>query len=86
MAERWEDKGMGYAELVAKLQSLPADKQAEVFDFVDFLALRCAPKEKNGKESPWSDADFSAFALKNALADQEDDPVVYDHKDLRERW
>jgi hypothetical protein len=31
---------MGYAELIEKLQNLPADKQFEVFDFVEFLASR----------------------------------------------
>ncbi|MDZ7855044.1 hypothetical protein [Sphaerotilus sp.] len=31
---------MGYADLIRTLQALPQDKQAEVFDFVDFLAAR----------------------------------------------
>ena len=32
---------MSYAELIEKrLQTLPDDKQAEVFDFVEFLAAR----------------------------------------------
>ena len=31
---------MGFAELIEKLQNLPAEKQAEVFDFVEFLAVR----------------------------------------------
>lgn len=31
---------MGYAELIETLKTLPQDKQAEVFDFVDFLARR----------------------------------------------
>lgn len=31
---------MGYADLIRTLQTLPQDKQAEVFDFVDFLAAR----------------------------------------------
>ncbi len=32
---------MGYAELISKLEALPREKQAEVFEFVDFLAERC---------------------------------------------
>lgn len=32
---------MGYAELINKLEALPRDKQAEVFEFVDFLSERC---------------------------------------------
>jgi lipoate synthase len=31
---------MGYADLISRLQVLPAAKQAEVFDFVEFLVQR----------------------------------------------
>lgn len=31
---------MGYAELIERLQTLPDAKQAEVFDFVEFLTHR----------------------------------------------
>ena len=31
---------MSYAQLIEKLQALPEAKQAEVFDFVEFLASR----------------------------------------------
>lgn len=31
---------MGYAELISKLESLPREKQAEVFEFVEFLSAR----------------------------------------------
>jgi hypothetical protein len=31
---------MSYAELIERLQMLPEAKQAEVFDFVEFLAAR----------------------------------------------
>ena len=31
---------MSYAELIERLQTLPEAKQAEVFDFVEFLANR----------------------------------------------
>lgn len=31
---------MVYAELIEKLQNLPEEKQAEVFDFVEFLAYQ----------------------------------------------
>lgn len=46
---------MGYAELIERLQSLPASKQAEVFDFVEFLAHRnqteSAPDQTLGQSS-----------------------------------
>ena len=32
---------MGYVELINKLETLPREKQAEVIEFVDFLAERC---------------------------------------------
>lgn len=37
---------MGYADLVNRMQVLPEEKQAEVFDFVEFLVQRnqVAPK------------------------------------------
>jgi hypothetical protein len=31
---------MGYADLISRLQALPEAKQAEVFDFVEFLVQR----------------------------------------------
>lgn len=31
---------MGYAELISKLEALPREKQAEVFEFVEFLLAR----------------------------------------------
>ena len=31
---------MGYADLISRMQILPEDKQAEVFDFVEFLVQR----------------------------------------------
>lgn len=41
---------MGYAELIKKLQTLPEDKQAEVFDFVEFLAARFAASKDAGRD------------------------------------
>lgn len=42
---------MGYAELIKRLQALPEAKQAEVFDFVEFLAAR-NQAERNDEHSP----------------------------------
>jgi hypothetical protein len=78
---------MGYAELIEKLQDLPADKQAEVFDFVEFLADRFG----KGKGTPfatgeWGDTEFSEFAMGQALRGMEDEPVLYTRNDLKEQW
>lgn len=79
---------MGYAELIEKIKALPKDKQDEVFDFVEFLASRVAASgagdKRDGEE--WSEADFAAFSMGQAMRGMEDDPVTYSRDDLRERW
>lgn len=37
---------MSHAELIRRLQSLPAAQQAEVYDFVEFLASRQAVAQR----------------------------------------
>lgn len=74
---------MGYAELIEKLKALPADKQAEVFDFVEFLAARCG---KDTTAGPWAERDFADFSLAQALRGLEDDPVTYTAADVKESW
>lgn len=76
---------MGYAELIKKLQALPEDKQAEVFDFVEFLSARVAAS-KEAKEEEWSESQFSKFSMNQAMRGMEDDPVTYSRDDLREVW
>ncbi len=79
---------MGYAELIEKLQALPEDKRAEVFDFVEFLASRFASSGATEKREAgeWDEAGFSTFSFGQALRDMDDDPVVYSRDDLRENW
>ncbi len=76
---------MGYAELIERLQTLPQDKQAEVFDFVEFLSAR-SHKEKLPAHTDWTDAEFAGMAMAQALRGFEDDPVAYTLADLREHW
>lgn len=76
---------MGYAELIERLQALPQDKQAEVFDFVEFLLARSGAAEPH-PQGEWSDSEFAAMAMAQALRGLEDDPVSYSQDDLRERW
>jgi len=78
---------MGYAELIERLQALPHDKQAEVFDFVEFLSVRSGFSEKvPHAHADWADSEFASMAMGQALRDIEDDPVSYTANDLRERW
>ena len=78
---------MGYAELIERLQNLPQEKQAEVIDFIEFLSARVKGTELAGvAHGDWSDAEFSAQAMAQALRGSEDDPIVYTRADLREQW
>ena len=78
---------MNHAKLVEKIQALPVEKQAEVLDFVDFLALRIketAHKSLNYDE--WTNAKFNEMAMNQALRGMEDEPSLYSFDDLKERW
>lgn len=78
---------MGYAELIKRLQALPQDKQAEVFDFVEFLSRRrSSTDDVSQAQTEWTDAEFASLAMAQALRDAADDPVTYTAADLRERW
>jgi hypothetical protein len=82
-----KDANMGYAELIERLQALPQDKQAEVFDFVDFLSQRSGSAEKLPLvQGEWTDAEFANLSMAQALRGIEHDPVTYTAADLRERW
>ncbi|OHC73512.1 MAG: hypothetical protein A3G18_08040 [Rhodospirillales bacterium RIFCSPLOWO2_12_FULL_58_28] len=76
---------MGYAELIERLRALPDDKQAEVFDFVEFLLARTAREDKPPVEGEWTNAEFADFSLSQAMRGMEDDPVTYTPADLKER-
>ena len=76
---------MGYAELIKKLETLPDEKRAEVFDFVDYLAARFASHRGLAMDQ-WTDEEFADMAMQQALRGMDDDPVIYGDADLRERW
>jgi len=78
---------MGYAELISKLEALPREKRAEVFDFVEFLAARCdTATGKPFAHTEWTDAEFSELSMQQALRGMEEEAVSYTRDDLRERW
>jgi hypothetical protein len=80
-----KEHNMGYAELIERLQALPPNKQAEVFDFVEFLSSRDM-KAKTHPRGTWTDDEFAGMAMAQALRGIEDDPVTYTTTDLREHW
>ena len=74
---------MGYAELIQqRLQTLPPDKQAEVFEFVEFIASRI----QKAPPIDWTNEEFSRLSLVQALRGLENDPVEYALTDVKERW
>lgn len=85
---------MGYAELIQqRLQTLPPEKQAEVYDFVEFLATRSQvvmplDTEPRKKSAPidWTDDEFSKLSITQAMRGLENDPVDYVLTDIKERW
>ncbi len=78
---------MGYAELISKLEALTREKQAEVFEFVEFLSARFGIS--TGKPTPhadWTDKEFSELSMSQAMRGMEKETVSYTREDLRERW
>lgn len=73
---------MTYAErIVAHIDRLPKDLQAEVLDFVEFLEARLLPGGNAAQEIGWS-----AFSLAQAMRGLETEPAIYDSNDLKERF
>jgi hypothetical protein len=78
---------MGYAELISKLEALPREKQAEVFEFVEFLSARCGTStDKPLSHTEWTDAEFSELSMTQAMRGMERETVTYTREDLQERW
>ena len=78
---------MNHAQLSERIQALPPDKQAEVFDFVDFLISRhAAAKQQEIADGEWTRAEFSAMAMSQAMRGMEDEPPLYTRDDLKECW
>lgn len=79
---------MNLVELIERIKALPEDKRVEVYDFVEFLVWResLSPTAREREHADWSEADFSAMAMQQAMRGLEDEPALYDENDLVERW
>lgn len=73
---------MSEAEILQQLRLLPKDKQAEVFDFLEYLVGRFGKADA----ACWTETDFAEFSFGQALRGMEDDPVVYRQNDIRHPW
>ena len=76
---------MNYAHLIEKLQTLPAEKQVEVVDFIDYLSTRFSRRDDALHEA-WNEQDFSQFSMHQAMKGLEDEEPVYTEQDLKEKW
>lgn len=71
---------MGYADLIRHLQALPESKQAEVFDFVEFLLER----NQAAQQAPKTLADSSLMAMmKNPLRVSQFTPMTREEANAR---
>ena len=71
---------MGYADLISRLQVLPEAKQAEVFDFVEFLVQRNQAEQQAIKTL----ADSSlAVLMKNPIRVSEFTPMTREEATAR---
>jgi hypothetical protein len=78
---------MGHFDLIRTLQTLPPDKQAEVVDFVEYLAARFAiPAARQHPHGDWDEASFAEFAIAQAATAMGPESVSYSLTDLKERW
>ena len=73
---------MSLAEKIfEKLERLPEPKQAEVLDFVEFLASKQGSAVADAEDQAWS-----SFSLAQALRGMEDEADLYSEADLKERY
>lgn len=71
---------MGYADLISRLQVLPEAKQAEVFDFVEFLVQRNQAEQQAIKTL----ADSSlAVLMKNPIRVSQFTPMTREEANAR---
>ncbi len=78
---------MGYAELIQqRLQTLPSDKQAEVYDFVEFIAMRnpsaLVPDEGQRKKKVM----MALASARNAWSKMSDENILQLASSMRAEW
>lgn len=83
---------MSLAEkIAAELATLPEPQQAEVLDFVQFLAARRRVSTGAGEKETFPDrgetsSEWMEASLASALRGMEDEPEDYSVADLKERF
>ena len=64
-----------------QVQKLPELLQEEVLDFVEFLMSKTKRDNSRQEDSEWSN-----LSLVAAMRDIEDEEVIYNESDLKEKW
>ncbi|WP_290785204.1 DUF2281 domain-containing protein [Halomonas sp.] len=78
---------MQLEELIAKVSRLPEFRQQEVLDFVTFLEQRYGHAEPaEAEQLDWSEQQFRAMSIEQAMRDDENEPDLYSEEDLMEKW
>lgn len=72
-------------ELVNMVSRLPPDRQQEVIDFAAFLEQRYGAGQK-AAQNTWSEHDFKAMSIQQAMRDLDHEPELYSEDDIREGW
>ena len=75
---------MQIEELISKVSRLPSMQQQEVIDFVAFLEQRYGRQDSAHDE--WTNAQFKAMSIEQAMRGLENEPDIYSDSDLKERW
>ncbi len=76
---------MQLEELINLVSRLPPAKQQEVLDFAAFLERRYSGGHQASTVS-WTDHEFKAMSVEQAMRDIADEPGLYSEDDIRERW
>ena len=78
---------MQIEELIAKVSRLPEFRQQEVLDFVTLLEQRYGHAEPaEAEQLDWSEQQFRAMSIEQAMRDDENEPDLYSEEDLMEKW
>jgi len=64
---------------------LPPAMQQEVIDFAAFLEQRYGSR-KQASHGDWTEKDFKAMSIEQAMLGIEDEPELYSDDDVQERW
>ncbi len=72
-------------ELIGMVSRLPPARQQEVIDFAAFLEQRYGSTKQTSQVN-WTEQEFSAMSIEQAMRGVADEPELYSEDDIQERW